>query len=92
MPPLLTVPILGRVRTRADKHKPHFYSFECGVLVAAERNASDGHCRRGCFCWRVSDVWVFALGFVLLQKDERGRGQLLSSAGPYSHFMASAKI
>ena len=43
---LLVAPIFGRVRTRADKHKPHSYSFECGVLVAAERNASDGRSRR----------------------------------------------
>ena len=63
MLPLLAVPILGRVRTRADKHKPHFYSFECGVLVAAERNASYGHCRRVSFAGGVSDIWVFALCF-----------------------------
>lgn len=37
----------------ADKHKPHSYSFECGVLVAAERNASSGHCRRDGFCWLI---------------------------------------
>ena len=63
MLPLLAVPILGRVRTRADKHKPHFYSFECGVPVAAERNASYGHCLRVSFDGGVSDIWVFALCF-----------------------------
>ena len=46
---LLLVPILSRVRTHADKHKPHSFSFECGVLVAAERNASDRHSRRVSF-------------------------------------------
>ena len=44
----LAVPTLGRVRTHADKHKPHSFSFECGVLVAAERNALGKHCRRTC--------------------------------------------
>jgi len=43
---LLAAPIFGRVRTHADKHKPHSFSFECGVLVAAERNASYGCFRR----------------------------------------------
>ena len=74
MPSLLTVPILGRMRTRADKHKPHSYSFECGVLVAAERNASDGHCRRVSFAGMVSDVWV--LHFVLYCCREMRGGEV----------------
>ena len=44
---LLVAPVFGRVRTRADKQKPHSFSFECGVLVAAGRNASGRYCRRG---------------------------------------------
>ena len=38
---LLSVPILSRVRTHADKQKPHSFSFECGVLVAVVPNASE---------------------------------------------------
>ena len=36
---------LRPVRTHADKHKPHSFSFECGMFVAAERNASDRRSR-----------------------------------------------
>ena len=36
---------LRPVRTHADKHKPHSFSSECGMFVAAERNASDKRSR-----------------------------------------------